>query len=309
MALANPKLIDSFSASLSDPDFEYSSMLRERNNDAQGRFSLLSDMIVERGTIDDWNELHELHYKSEGRVVGRTWRVMLGDQLVAVAIISSPRLLLKGRHEVFPKLKPGRDTKATNTYRAKFVNKNFSVASRIVVDTLFRAGGVSYRFLNLVARMEGKQFLEIQSSMSRFNPFAIRAGLRFTKPREAAAYDKGLRFMTRLFDCHPADQGGVLTELSEMSQTHSDRVLKQMREFYYQHSALEKTGVNLNAGTSKVDAMPIIDLVKNIQQLVFGSPMYGVYRNPDVGRDLPTQLPLLAFDNQEPSEPLNLELL
>lgn len=282
-------------------------ILIERSETAQGRFSLLQNMIVERGTIDDWNTLHELHYKSEGRVVGRTWRVMLEDQLVAVAIISSPRLLLAGRHAVFPKLKPGRDTRITNTYRAKFVNKNFSVASRIVVDTLFRAGGVSYRFLNLVARMEGKQFLEIQSSMSRFNPFAIRAGMLFTKPREAAAYEKGLRFMKRYFDCHPADHDGVLTELSELSELHSESVLRDMREFYYRHSALEKTGSNLNVGMTKVDAMPIPELIKQLQQLIFGSPMYGVYKNPDLGRELPTQLPLLAFDNQSPNETLRLD--
>jgi ABC-type ATPase with predicted acetyltransferase domain len=283
-------------------------ILIKRTESPQGSFSLLKDMIVERGTIDDWYQLHELHYKSEGRVVGRTWRVMLGEQLVAVAIISSPRLLLAGRHEVFPKLKPGRDTKITNTYRAKLVNKKFSVASRIVVDTLFRAGGVSYRFLNLVARMEGKEFLEIQSSMSRFNPFAIKAGMKFTKPREAAAYDKGLRFLTRLFECHPADQEGLLTELHSMSNAHKNNVLKQLREFYYRHSALEKTGSNLGTGTSKVDAMPVVDLVKNIQQLVFGSPMYGVYQNPDADRELPAQLPLLLFDNQLPNQKLRLNL-
>ena len=283
-------------------------VLIKRSETAQGRFSLLQEMRVERGSFEDWRQLHELHYKSDGKVVGRTWRVMLGDQLVAVAIISSPRLLLTGRHEVFPNIKPGHDTKITNTHRAKFVNKNFNVASRIVVDTLFRAGGVSYRFLNLIARMEGKRFLEIQSSMSRFNPFAIKAGMRFTKPREAAAYNKGIRFLTRLFDCHPADQQGVLTELQGMSEVHREMTLDELRRFYYRHSSLEKTGKNLGSGNARVQAMPTIELVKNIQQLIFGSPMYGIYENPDAGRDLPNELPLLSFDNQLPSEPLRLDL-
>lgn len=282
--------------------------LIERTESPSPELSLLKDMRVERGTKDDWDELHELHYKSEGRVVGRVWKCMLGDQLVAVAIISSPRLLLAGRHLLFPKLKPGGDTTKTNTYRAKFINRNFVLCSRIVVDTLFRAGGISYRMLNLVARMEAKQFMEIQSSMSRFNPFAIRAGFKFVKPREAAAYDKGLKFMRRTFNAHPADHDGVVKEVEDMSDSRRDRVLNDVREFYYRHSALEKTGSNLNAGTDKVLQMSVKDLVRNIQQLIFGSPMYGVYQNPDVNSELPGSLPLLAFDNQATNEPLRLDL-
>lgn len=282
--------------------------LIERTESAQGQLSLLKRMRVSRGTKDDWEALHELHYKSEGNVVGRVWKCTLDDQLVAVAVISSPRLLLAGRHMLFPKLKPGNDTKVTNTYRAKFVNRNFGLASRIVVDTLFRAGGVSYRMLNLIARMEGKPFMEIQSSMSKFNPFAIRAGFQFVKPKEAAAYDKGLKFMKRTFVCHPADHEGVVNEINSMTPARRERVLEELRNFYYKHSALEKTGSNLNAGTDKVMAMSVPSLVRNIQQLVFGSPMYGVYQNPDANRELPDSLPLLAFDNQNTNEPLRLDL-
>jgi len=281
--------------------------LIERAESPIAELSLLKRMRVERGTKDDWDALHELHYKSEGRVVGRYWRCMLDDQLVAVAVISSPRLLLAGRHLLFPKLKPGGDTRKTNTYRAKFINRNFVLCSRIVVDTLFRAGGVSYRMLNLIARLEGKQFMEIQSSMSRFNPFAMRAGFYFVKPREAAAYEKGLKFMRRTFKCHPADHEGVVAEIEAMSASRQDRVLSDVRDFYYKNSALEKTGSNLNTGTDKVMQMSTPSLIRNIQQLVFGSPLYGLYKNPDVGNTLPESLPLLSFDNQATDAPLQLD--
>lgn len=272
-------------------------------------FSLLPAMRVERGTMDDWEELHELHYKSEGRVVGRVWRCMLDEQLIGVAIISSPRLLLAGRHEVFPKLKPGKDNKRTNTYRAKYVNQHFGLVSRIVVDPLFRGVGVSYRMMNLIARMEGKSFMEIQSSMSRFNPFAIRAGFKFTKPREAAAFEKGLVFMRRYFESHPADIGALLREMDEMSPAQYDRTLEAVRTFYYKHSALEKTGVNLGTeeeAMTRIRGYSNTTLLKNMIQLVFASPMYGVYRNPDVGREIPQMLPLTAFDQQKTTEPLRL---
>lgn len=48
------------------------------------------------------------------------------------------------------------------------------------------------------------------------------------------------------------------------------------------------------------------EVIKAIQQIILASPMYGVYRNPDVGRQLPAQLPLTQFDKQKPTEPLKL---
>lgn len=277
----------------------------ERPTEWPNRFSMLEEMRVERGTSEDWEALHELHYKSEGGVVGPTYyRCMLADQLVGVVVLSSPKLLLGGRNLVFPKLKPGNDNKRTNTHRAHYVNRQFSVNSRTVVDTLFRASGVSYRMLNLAARLHGKRYLEIQSSMSRFNPFAIRAGFRFVRLKNANAYEKGLVFMAQHFETHPGDLEGLLGELEGFSAHAKERTLKEIREFYYRHSAMEKTGGNLGMGTSKVEAYSPRELLKKLQQLLFAAPMYGVYRNPDEGRELPLSLPLVAFDEQPTDEPL-----
>ena len=285
-------------------------ILVERPESRPERFSLLSGMTVERGDKDDWKELQELHYKGEGKVMGRYWRCTLDGRLVAVAIISSPRLLLAGRHEVFPKLKNGQDTHVVNVHRAKYVNENFRVASRIVVDTMFRASGVSYRFLNLASRMEGVRFMEIQSSMSRFNPFAIKAGFKFTKPRESNAYEKGLGLITKHFTAHPADPEGLVAELESMPPAYRGRVLGELRTFYLKNSAREQTGSNLRGNNmERIEGYTHTHLMKNLVSLVFSTPMYGVYPNPDAGRELPQQLPLLAFDNQKPSEPLNLALI
>jgi ABC-type ATPase with predicted acetyltransferase domain len=234
---------------------------------------------------------------------------MLDDQLIGVCIYSLPRGLLAARHELFPALKPGRDTKVTNTYRFKWVNANIRVNSRTVVDTMFRGVGVAYRLLNLAARMDGHRFLEIQSSMSRYNQFAQRAGFKFTKPRASQHYEAGLKFFHQNFKANPIDYVAVMEELSLMEEKRRAVVEGRLRTFYYAHSALEKTGQNRDKGTSRVDAMPIGQILKNTQQLVFAMPMYGVYQNPDYGRELPKCLPLTAFDLQKPHEPLRLDLL
>jgi ABC-type ATPase with predicted acetyltransferase domain len=283
----------------------------ERRPDAKPRFSLMDGMIIERGSKADWDELHDLHYKAESLPAGpRYWRcVTATGDLVGIVVLSSVSLLLAPRHKVFPKLKPGKDSHFTNVHRATFLNKNFRRAARIVTDTMYRGVGVSYRMVNLAMRMEGFKFIEIQSSMSKFNPFDVKAGFVHAHLKSAAAYDKGLIFMRGHFAAHPADHQSIMDELNAMTPTLKEKTLVAMRQFYYRHSSREKTGSNLNAGTGRVDSMEPAHLLRELQQLVFASPVYGIWENPDLGREIPNRLPLSAFDLQKPNEPLRLDLL
>lgn len=282
-----------------------------RNDRAEPRFSLLDGMRVEKGSRDDWNELHDLHYKAESLPAGpRYWRCVTEDGiLVGIVVFSTVSLLLAPRHQVFPKLKPGQDSHFTNVHRATFLNANFRRAARIVTDTMYRGVGVSYRMVNLAMRMEQKRFIEIQSSMSKFNPFDIKAGFKHAHLKPAAAYVQGLKFMRSQFSSHPADHQAVMEELNSFGPSHRARVMTAMQEFYYRHSAREKTGSNLNVGTGKVQGMKPEHLLRELQQLVFASPVYGIWTNPDLGRPIPQSLPLRAFDLQSPTEPLRLDLL
>ena len=280
--------------------------LVERIESPSATFSLMRDMRVEQGSISDWEELHELHYKAESLPAGpRFWRCVTTDgELVGIVVSGSVSLMLAPRHRVFPKLKPGNDTHLTNVHRGKWLNKNIRRAARVVTDTMFRGTGVSYRMLNLACRMEGYRFTEIQSSMSKFNPFDRKAGFIHAQLQNSNLYEKGMKFFKGHFDSHPADHEMVMKELSEMPDPIREYTEKEIRKFYYKNSAKEKTGSNMNIGTSKVDKMEIDQVMKELQQLVFASPVYGVYTNPDVGRDLPKILPLMAFDKQKPNEPL-----
>lgn len=288
-------------------------VLVERNESPVSRFSLLDDMRVERASKNDWEALHALHYKSEGKPPAASyWRcVTSSGDLVGVVVFSSVGLLHGARHEIFPKLKPNpvTDTKHTNVHRAKFINANFRRASRIVTDTLYRGAGVSYRMVNLAMRMEGKKYVEIVSSMSKFNPFDTKAGFKHANLRHALAYESGLRFFTKYFECHPADHKAVLDELEAMPASVRNGTLKAIRRFYYSNSPREKTGSNVGVGMRKVEAMSPSLLIREAQQLIFASPAYGIWSNPDLGREMPSVLPINAFDFQKPHEPLRLDLL
>lgn len=282
--------------------------------------SLLPEIYVERGTKEDWNLLHELHYKAESLGIGpHVYRCVLRDQTIGVGVMTVPKMLLGGRNELFDKyLRPnqgGMDTKLINKYRAEWINDRICVNSRLVLDTMYRGAGIAYRMQNIMMRMSGKQLIEFQSSMSKFNPFAAKAGVRFTRPRRSANYERGLSWFRRWFESVPTDYVGVMGELDTMPEKTREKCIAEMRKFYYNFSSLEKSGNNRTNGMSRVDSLTTEKLLKNLQQLIFASPLYGVYENPDCVSDeqraieLPARIPILAFDNQALNEPLNLSKL
>ncbi|MCP1540073.1 hypothetical protein [Methylorubrum extorquens] len=288
--------------------FEAPETLIERIESPAPRFSLIDQMFVERGTKADWDLLHDLHYKAENLSIGpRFWKLTLDGQTIGVLVTANPKGLLKERHVAFPKIKPGGgDTVITNTDRYLFINQNFRVISRFVIDTMFRGIGAGYRMMNLVSRLEGNRIMEIQSSMSKFNHFGQKAGFRFVKPMNANRFDKGLKFFRSHFESSPGDFEGMVEELARLPAEQAEVIVADARAFYYRHSALEKTGNNRGKGRERVAAMTPREVLKSIAQMTLASPLYGVWMNPDHGREMPERLPLSAFDWQKPTEKLKV---
>lgn len=281
-----------------------------RNDSPKPTFSILEELWVEEGNHQDWLLLSNLHYKMQSVPVGaRYYRLRHKGQTIGVAVIGMSRPLLKERHALFPKLTPGNDTQMSNIHRYKVVNNEFRVIGRMVIDTMYRSGGVAYRFANLVSRMHGYKYMEIQSSMSKYNTFAHKAGFTFVKPIKSPNYDKGLKFMRKWFSAHPGDQEALMEEYETMSSAMKKRVEKELKDFYYKHSPLEKTGSRRFYSDHVVENWPVRRTIAKIQGLCFASPLYGIYKNPDLGTEIPKKLPLLAFDFQKTTEPLNIDKL
>lgn len=282
------------------------------NPDAKACFPLLDEMYVEQGDQADWDKLCGLHYKMSTLPVGAShWRLVFRGETIGVAVISVPKGLLKERHKLFPNAAPGsHETQISNIHRFTLLNGNFKVVGRFVVDTMFRSGGIAYRFLNIAARMQTSiRFIEIQSSMAAYNPFAQRAGFRMVSPTRASMHEKGLRFMRLWFSAHPSDAEAVMEEYRAMPQALQGRCQAAAKKFYLKSSSLEKTAGRRSYSEDVVENWDMRRTIGKIQGLCFSAPIYGVFENPDVGRTLPRQIPLRAFDLQAPTEPLRLDLL
>lgn len=281
--------------------------LIERNASPRASFALSREMFVERGDKSDWDLLHDLHYKAESLPFGpKFWRLSLRGETAGVLVTGAPPLMLKERHLVFPKLKPGHDTRFYNTNRARFINDNFRVVKRFVIDTMYRGIGAGYRMMNLVSRLEGVTYMEIQSSMSKFNFFGQKAGFRFVQPMNANKFEAGLKFFRQNFNSSPQDYMDLINEIEQTPEPVRSRLVENCRNFYLRNSSRENTGSARAGAEERVAAMPTKELIKGIQQMCLASPMYGVWKCPDKGRELPERLPLSAFDWQAPTEPLKL---
>lgn len=282
--------------------------LIERNDAPRAFFALANDMVVQRGSIEDWNKLHHLHYKAERLPVGpRFWKLTLFDDTIGVLVTGTPKGMLRERHIVFPKIKPGaNETRLTNTNRYNFINANFRVISRFVIDTMYRGIGAGYRMMNLVSRMEGNTYMEIQSSMSKFNAFGQKAGFSFVKPMNANKYETVMKFFRSHFVSSPQDFEAIVQEVEAKSPEEQQKALEVCRDFYFRHSALENTSQSGVGMERRAALMTFRDVIKGIQQMGLASPMYGVWKCPDPKGSVPQVLPLLAFDNQKPNEKLRL---
>lgn len=282
--------------------------LIERHASPRASFSLANDMIVSRGSKADWDLLHDLHYKAEKLPIGpRFWKLTLYGQTIGVLVTGTPKGMLRERHIVFPNLKPGGgETKLTNTNRYHYINANFRVISRFVVDTMFRGIGAGYRMMNLVSRMEGNTFMEIQSSMSKFNAFGQKAGFRFVKPMNANKYEPVMKWFRLHFEASPQDFEAILIEVASKSEADQARLLEAAKDFYMRNSALENTSNGGANAEKRVAAMTIRDTIKGIQQIGLASPMYGIWKCPDPKGSVPDELPLMAFDRQGPTQRLVL---
>lgn len=283
---------------------------------ARHQLSLLKHIFVEWGSKADWDALCELHYKGHTLAAGsRYMRCVLRepgrpDQLIGVMVFANPRPLDGGRNEVFPHLKPnvnGRDNRLINQTRLRWVNQNITWNNRTVLDTMYRSAGIAYRFKNMAYRMYcahyALKFVESRSSMGRFNPFSIKTGMKFVKPKPAAALEPGLAFFAGHFTSSPQDIVAIAEELASKPEGERLFLERKLREFYYKWSSVEKSGDKRDLGMTRVNELPIDYVLKQVMQLVFSATVYWIWKAVDTG-PLPESMPLTAFDDQGPNEPL-----
>lgn len=136
-------------------------------NEPAKECSLIKEMRIEEGTIEDWKKLAIFHYRSHRIPASREiFRLRRGEELCGVIVYSYPPLTCFGRRYVLPKM------------TLKELNENLSTISRVVIHPKYRGIGLGQKLVRETLPLIGTRFVEMIAVMAKYNPFAEKAGMK-----------------------------------------------------------------------------------------------------------------------------------
>ncbi len=138
--------------------------------------SLIKSLRIEKGTIDDYKALRELHYRSRHPgMVRAIYRAVVGEELAGVIVYASPHPVLRPRNAALPFLREMM-RKGMQSY-LRWINEHFVRISRVIVYPKFRGIGVAVELVRQTLPLEGRPYVETLAVMAKYNPFFERAGM------------------------------------------------------------------------------------------------------------------------------------
>lgn len=195
-------------------------------NVAAKECSLVKEMRVVEGSIEDWRVLAGFHYRSHRATVPRRiFRLKRGDELCGVIVYSFPPPTAYGRRMVLPKMS------------MRELNKQLSTINRVVVHPKYRSIGLGAKLIRESLPLAGTPYVELIAVMARYNLFAESAGMRKVAeqppPKEALAIAevlKSLGFSLQFL----GSEKYVLTKLQALSK----RDMEKVRDAFCRYSHL-----------------------------------------------------------------------
>ncbi|MEM3788277.1 MAG: GNAT family N-acetyltransferase [Candidatus Bathyarchaeia archaeon] len=129
--------------------------------------SLVKEMRIKEGTVQDWHKLAEFHYRSH-KIAGprKIFSLKRGDELCGVIVYAHPPPTCFGRRLVLPKMS------------MKELNEKLSIISRVVVHPKYRTIGLGAKLVRETLHLVGTPYVEMPAVMAKYNPFAEKAGMQ-----------------------------------------------------------------------------------------------------------------------------------
>jgi GNAT superfamily N-acetyltransferase len=159
-----------------------------------GECSLVEEMRVEAGGMEDWRGLCGFHYRGHGISPPRKiFRLMRKDELCGVIVYSYPPPACYGRRLVLPKMDMHE------------LNSKLCTINRVVIHPKYRTIGLGAKLIRETLPFAGTPYVELVAVMAKYSPFAEKAGMAKVAVQEpskdvlrVAGELKGLGFDLRL---------------------------------------------------------------------------------------------------------------
>jgi len=144
--------------------------------------SLYEEANIEVGTIEDYYKLSNFHYRDSSICFYHDiFRMKLKDKLIGVIVYTSPKPELHSRNIVFNK-----------EYSRNFdrINKEIKCISRVIIHPKYRTIGLGHKLVSETLKQANCKVVELLSVMTKYNPFAIQAGMIKHKDKDYCIIDE-----------------------------------------------------------------------------------------------------------------------
>jgi ABC-type lipoprotein export system ATPase subunit len=129
--------------------------------------SLVKEMRVEAGSMEDWQALSRFHYRGHRcSPPRRIFRLVRKDELCGAIVYSYPPPACYGRRLVLPKM------------NMREVNSKLNTINRVVIHPKYRTIGLGVKLIRETLPLAGTPFVELVAVMAKYSPFAEKAGMR-----------------------------------------------------------------------------------------------------------------------------------
>jgi len=191
-------------------------------NEVNRECSLVREMRIEQGTLEDYRKLAGFHYRNSKGIVAyqRVFVLKRGDEVAGVIVYSSPAVAAFGRKKAF-----GRQLSLEE------VNRDLTLISRVVVHPKYRTIGLGVKLVKETLTLAGKPYVETVAVMARYNPFFEHAGL--TKIAESKPDPRILEAVEKLraFGFNPIFLSSERTNLEKL-QRMSAKEVEQVKSVF-----------------------------------------------------------------------------
>jgi len=123
--------------------------------------SITQNMRIEEGSLQDYKELAQFHYRESGGLPPprKVFALKRGKETVGVIVYSYSPITCFGRNKAFPK-----------RLTTEQLNQEFCIISRVVLHPKYRTIGLGAQLVRETLPKAGTRYVEAIAVMARYNP-------------------------------------------------------------------------------------------------------------------------------------------
>lgn len=143
--------------------------VRYYRNKLNTECSLTKQMCIQTGTLEDYRQLAQFHYRETRGMPPprRIFTLKRQKELVGVIVYSYPPIVCFGRNRAFGE-----------RLTTQELNKKLSIISRVVVHPKYRTIGLGVKIVKETLPLADTPYVEAVAVMARYNPFFEKAGMQ-----------------------------------------------------------------------------------------------------------------------------------